>query len=144
MNPIQSDMETGHRLQRALRAVTGVLIFFWIGYEDRSSAGPILVGSMIASALAANISGRLRTTGMLRSGGRPVIYTLTGLIAGALAMPLAALAMLVKVSLHSHIPPDFTTARVFDLLARTPIWAGAGILIGLACALARRQQAHGR
>ena len=52
-------------------------------------------------------------------------------------MPMAALSMLVKVSLHGHVPPDFSTADVLAVIGRTPIWAGAGALMGFAVALFR-------
>jgi hypothetical protein len=80
MSPIQPGMETFHRLQRALKAMTGILIFLWVGVEDRSSAGLILGSSMIAFMLSINIGRRLRTTRMLGVTRCLLIYTLTGLI----------------------------------------------------------------
>jgi hypothetical protein len=111
--------------------LTGFLIFIWVGIEDRSSVGPVLVGGMIALSLSTNIGQRLAKIQNVRSIGRPGHYVLTGLVAGALAMPLAALAMLVIVSLHGHVPPDFTAAQVLDVLAHTPVWTMAGSLISL-------------
>lgn len=127
-----------NRLNRALWFVIGVILFFWIGYEDQSTTGPVLLGSLIAGGMSFPVHERLARIRWTAFQRRGLTSVLTGLMAGALAMPMAALAMLVKVSIHSHVPPDFTSVQVLAVLTRTPIWAGAGLLIGLAASLWQR------
>jgi hypothetical protein len=114
----------------------GVGGFFWIGYEDRSTLGPILFGGLVTSALSLQVVARFLSGTTERATGPTFSYLLLGLSAGALAMPLAALSMLVKVSLHGHVPPDFSAAQVLTVLERTPVWSVAGALAGSAAVLA--------
>ena len=127
------------RISRALWAIIGASIFFWIGYEDRSTFIPILLGGLIAVTLSLNL-GHIISTGRLRWPGTSVGIVIAGLVAGTLAMPLAAILILVKISLHGHIPPDFTLVHVLAVLGRTPVWAGAGTLIGYSLVLWTRNR----
>ena len=126
-----------HLLRTTLWAAIGVSIFFWIGYEDRTIIAPVLLGGFLALALASQWGQRFLFRRVAWSRRQIAEYLLLGLSAGALAMPMAALSMLVKVSLHGHMPPDFSTADVLAVTGRTPIWAGAGALMGFAVALFR-------
>jgi hypothetical protein len=126
-----------HLLRTTLWAAIGVSIFFWIGYEDRTIIAPVLLGGFLALALASQWGQRFLFRRAAWSRRQIAEYLLLGLSAGALAMPMAALSMLVKVSLHGHVPPDFSTADVLAVIGRTPIWAGAGALMGFAVALFR-------
>lgn len=127
------------RLLRAvLWAAIGVSVFFWIGYEDRTIIAPVMLGGSLALALAFQLGQRFLFRRADLSRRWIAEYLLFGLFAGALAMPMAALSMLVKVSLHGHVPPDFSTAYVLAVLGRTPIWAGAGALMGFAVILFRQ------
>jgi hypothetical protein len=122
-----------NRLNQALLALIGIYSFFWIGLEDRSLILPTILGILIAIAIGLNL-GRWQA-GVMISLPPMARYTLVGLISGSLAMPITVLAMLVKVSLHSHIPPDFTAIEVLEVLERTAVWSLAGLLFGLAFGL---------
>lgn len=126
------------RLRRGLWVTIGVVLFFWIGYEDRTTVTPILIGGLLATALSFDLAPRIRSGKIPGLHSRLGVCTLTGLISGALAMPLAALCMLVKLSLHSHVPPEYSAIQVLAVLERFPVWAGAGALAGLALALIRK------
>ena len=128
------------RLRRGLWVTIGVVLFFWIGYEDRTTVTPSLIGGLIAVALSLDLARRIRPGKIPALRSELGVYALIGLITGALAMPLAVLWMLVKVSLHSHVPPEYSTAQVLAVLERFPVWAGAGALVGLAVALIRRER----
>lgn len=134
-----SDCSSTNRIRlinRALWILVGVGTFFWIGYEDRSTTIPILLGGTLALTLGLHFGQRILTAGS--TGTTPFgVYLFLGLIAGLTAMPIAAMSMLVKVSLHGHVPPDFSTAEVLAVLSRTPAWAGAGALAGSAASLWR-------
>ena len=126
-----------HLLPTALWAAIGVSVFLWIGYEDRTTIAPVLLGGSLALALALQLGRRFLFRSVEYSKKRMAGYLLLGIFAGALAMPIAAISILVKVSLHGHVPPDFSLADVLAVLRRTPIWAGVGALVGLAVVFSR-------
>ena len=122
-----------NRLNQALLALIGIFIFFWIGLEDRSLILPTILGTLIAAALGLSLwrwqAGHvMMISSLLR-------YAFVGLISGSMAMPFASLAMLVKISLHNHIPPDFSAVEVLEVLGRTPVWSLAGLILGVALGL---------
>ncbi len=124
--------------RRGLWIGIGIFLFFWIGYEDRNLVLPVLIGGLIALALALELGPRYRKVDVENPSAGRWEAILIGLLAGTLAMPIAALSMLVKLSLHAHVPADFSLGQVLSVLGRTPIWAGVGGLAGLAAALSRR------
>lgn len=125
-------------LPAVLWIVIGVSVFFWIGYEDRTTVAPVLLGGSLALALAIQVGQRFLMRSAATSRKRIVEYLLLGVFFGALAMPIAVLSILVKVSLHGHVPPDFSLVDTLAVLRRTPIWAGVGGLVGLAAVHSRR------
>ena len=96
-------------------------LFVWLGYEDTSLVFVTLLGAGAATLLAVHSLAGRRTQNWKS-------FALAGLIAGGLVAPIAAVMMLVKVSLHSHAHSDFTLAQVIGVLSRAPVWAGAGSL----------------
>jgi hypothetical protein len=58
-----------------------------------------------------------------------------GLLTGTLVAPVAVLLILIKISLHSHGTPDFTSGDIGAVMNRTPVWALAGVLSGEALGL---------
>ena len=124
--------------RRGLWIGLGILLFFWIGYEDRNLVLPVLLGGLIAFALALEFGTRFRRLAVENPSAMRWEAILIGFLAGTLAMPIAALSMLVKLSLHAHVPTDFSLGQVLAVLGRTPLWAGAGSLVGLATALGQR------
>ncbi len=138
-------------LTRAAWGLTGVLWFLWLGVEDRSADGPVMVAA--AACLALGLSTLQRCRGVVRTPGYRRLDTVLGhrvdgrivwlaqcvvcgFGAGLAVGPLAALLMLVKVSLHDHPAPDFTAADLGATLMRTPAWALAGLCLGAALGLA--------
>ena len=79
-----------HLLPAALWAVIGVSVFFWIGYEDRTTIAPILLGGSIALALALQLGQRFLNKNVITTRKLIAEYLLLGLFAGVLAMPFAA------------------------------------------------------
>jgi hypothetical protein len=132
MDPGQNSEISVRRISRTLWAVSGLSVVFWIGYEDHSIFIPVLIGGLIATALSLRFWSRALLVSKGWRHSQTGANLLLGLLAGALVMPLAAVSMLVKVSLHGHVPPDFSAAQVLMVLGRTPIWVGAGALVGLA------------
>lgn len=121
--------------RRLLWGLAGMGWLFWFGYEDRG-----LSVVLVLSALACAGYGWTLLAGWL--GGHELAAgsvwrrsILAGGIAGLLVSPLAVMMMLVKISIHSHGVPDFTTADLWAVLTRTPVWGLVGVLIGGASAL---------
>jgi hypothetical protein len=124
---------------RALTALTyafGVAFFVWIGYEDTTLTAVTLLGAALPLIFLAQFLTR-------RFGGRPLsarkgmlLLGAGGLLAGCLTPLAIAVLMALKVSLHSHAHPDFPPEAVVNVMARTPVWALGGLLLGAALGLA--------
>lgn len=127
--------------RRILWGLAGMGWLFWFGYEDRGLS--IVVG---LSALACTAYGLTLLSGWLRgreltAGALRQRTVLAGGIAGLLVAPLAVMMMLVKIAIHSHGIPDFTTADLWAVLTRTPVWGLIGALVGVAGGLLLSQAA---
>lgn len=120
---------------RGLWALVGLIAFLWIGQEGRGLGGVVLLAACLTTAswITFLASGAL-TPGASR-GSRTLKLAWTAALAGGATAPVCVLLMLVKVSLHGHIGPDFTGADVLWAISRAPEWALAGGLAGLAVAL---------
>jgi hypothetical protein len=136
MNGDQENRKCLNLLMRAFWMAIGMSVFVWLGYEDRSTRFPVLLGVLISFLLALHL-GKDFLPKRAKSPKSWLYFLLTGLSAGLLAMPLAVICMLVKISLHGHVPPDFTAAQVTAVLGKTPIWAMAGALVGFSVGLIR-------
>lgn len=140
MNSDQKNSSLTNVLQRTFWILIGMSTFIWFGHEDRSTCFPILLGGLISLMLALDLGKKCLQRHAHNPRNRMVIFLLTGASAGLLAMPLAAISMLVKISIHDHTPPDFSLAQLLSALGRTPIWALAGTLIGFALGLWRMDE----
>ncbi len=125
-------------LSRGAWILTGLVGAVWAGLEDRGLAAVTLLAWMIS--VSALLTARAR-----RSAREPVLrpadlrwWLVAGAAAGALAGPIGAVLILLKVGLHAHPVPDFSTADVVAVLSRIPIWAAAGGLLGAGAALVER------
>lgn len=123
-----------HLVQRRLRILalfTGFLLFVWLPFEDTHINWVLLFAVLICSQAAARVIYGLRS----KQGWAWLIYPLTGGLTGLAVTLVALLLMAFKSGVHGHEVPDFTPAQVTSVLARTPVWATAGLLIGLGTAL---------
>jgi hypothetical protein len=119
----------------ALTLAFGIAFFLWIGYEDLTLIPVTILGAVLPPLCLAHFL-------MRRFGGSPLparkgilLLTAGGLLAGCLIPLATAVLMALKVSLHSHPNPDFPPEAVLAVMARTPVWALAGLLVGAALAL---------
>ena len=115
----------------------GVSAFFWLSIED---TGWLVIVFGIGLALLVIAHGLFRLGGM---GDRrlpawmwlPVAAGI-GALTGVSSIAATLLLMLIKISLHGHLYPDYTFPLMSGLAARLPAWTLAGLLIGLAAGLA--------
>ena len=120
---------------RGLWAVAGVAWFFWLGYEDVGLQVVLGLSGWISLAYVVTLWNRWSGGSTTGDGQALVKAAIAGLVGGATAPPLADILMLAKISLHSHVVPDFTARDLGAVLARTPVWALAGLTVGLALGL---------
>jgi hypothetical protein len=118
--------------------VVGILVFFWLGTEDNSVQSAVLYGLGIASLSIAHAQYRLPKLLQLR---RRLRFALLGAIIGLSAALFAALLMLLKTALHTHLFPDYSLPLIAAMLVRAPVWAVAGVLMGLGIALVAESNA---
>jgi hypothetical protein len=109
--------------------------FVWLAYEDRDLSTLMGLSAVICVAFA--LTGVARWRGRRLTDRRRWLLESMGfgLLTGALVAPVAVILMLVKISLHSHGMPDFSSADIGAVVNRTPIWAMAGVLSGEALGL---------
>jgi len=120
----------------ALSYIFGLAFFFWIGTEDAT----LLPVTALGAALPLILLGHFLTR---RFGGAPLrvhkgvlLLTSGGLLVGCAAPLTIGIFMALKVSLHAHAYPDYPPEAVLGVMARTPVWALAGLILGGAVALA--------
>jgi len=102
----------------------------WLTVEEKSRLGAWLFALPWAGLMAARIRRPIR--------GRAVEMLSRGALAGALAGPLAGLLMLLKISLHSHVQPDYELGDVIAVLTWAPVGAIVGAVFGAGLALVRK------
>ena len=119
-------------LRRIIWIVTGVIWFFWLGYEDKGLVAIVALAVLVAFALG--LEGLTRWA--QKRPTRPTIWLLQSIIVGALAGavvgPIAILLALVKISLHHHPTSDFELASIKILVGQSIPWMAAGALFGAA------------
>lgn len=109
--------------------------FLWLAYEDRNLSTVIGMSAVICAAFGLTWFSKWRG-GKLAGRRRWLLESMgIGLLAGTLVAPVAVLLILLKISLHSHGTPDFTTSDIAEVMNRLPVWALAGILCGEALGL---------
>lgn len=116
-------------------AVAGLVWFFWIGYEDRGLVSVLIVSALIAVPVGIEAYVRWRVklgTSFQQSALRGAF---AGTLSGALVGIIGILIALMKVSLHQHVIPDFSSGDILALLNRIPVWSIAGLLIGSSLAM---------
>lgn len=116
-------------------AVAGLVWFFWIGYEDRGLVAVLIVAAVIAVPVGFEAYVRWRVKLGVSFRQSTLRGALAGTLSGALVGIIAILIALMKVSLHQHVPPDFSSGDILGLLNRIPVWSIAGLLIGSSLAM---------
>ncbi|MGJ3239503.1 MAG: hypothetical protein ACFE0Q_12405 [Anaerolineae bacterium] len=120
---------------RFLLAGYGMLLIFWLTLEDRGTLSVTILGSgaMLVFGGAwirqryslAPLPLHIWFPGMILSGG----------VLGAGAIVTTATLMFFKSAWHAHFYPDYPPSLIAAMLARLPVWALSGCLLGFAVAL---------
>jgi hypothetical protein len=122
-------------IRRITWAITGVLWFLWIGYEDRGVTAILIMSAVITFPVGLEFY-RRRGKGDALGQAAWIIRGLSiGAMSGALVGPVALLLASLKTSLHQHEVADFGTDELILLVNRIPVWALAGVLFGTAGAM---------
>lgn len=127
-------------IQRAWVAAVALACFTWLMSESDQTTVALLLSAVLVSSLGVPRAVRHAAArgGMRRAGSA----AMGGCILGALVPLVAAVMMLVKVALHSHVQPDFSPDDLLAVLGRIPVWViGAGLL-GAAAGLASAGRPH--
>jgi hypothetical protein len=127
----------------ARAAVAGLALggFLWLVSESTDRAAVLLLAAGLV--MAAGIRRATQHTASAPQGARRAAAASTAGFALAGLVPVVAAAlMVVKVALHSHGQPDFTTADVVGVVARVPSWAVGGALLGAAVGLFSSWMGH--
>jgi hypothetical protein len=113
--------------------ILGIALILWLPIEDVNVNQVLFFANAVCAWWAArfllNISPQ-NPTFLWR-------HVLIGLLAGLAVSPVAVFLVAFKSGLHGHGIPDFSSAQILDVLARSPVWIVAGSLLGLGVALAR-------
>lgn len=112
--------------------LAGLAWFVWLAYEDNGLTAVQLVAGLIAVATGLTVLRRLVDDRAILPRTLVVRCGLVGLLGGATAGLYASLLITVKVALHTHPQPDFSILDLLAIVGRTPAWAAAGLLAGLA------------
>jgi hypothetical protein len=107
--------------------LVGILFLVWLPLEDTHEGWVISLSAAFCAWWAA------RYLSMPNHSVYPLWlrYTAAGFIAGISITPLALLLMVFKNGVHGHEFPDFSPQQMAWVVEYTPVWASAGILIGL-------------
>lgn len=124
------------RRARWLAIGYGLLLFVWLTPEDNSVVPVTLLGAGLSVLLV--IYWVLGKWGGSSIAERYVVpgVVLLGAAAGLGTSITTFSLMLVKNVQHSHIYIDFPPGLMLAILARAPLWALAGGLLGLGLTLA--------
>ncbi len=112
-----------------------IALLLWLGVED-SHVLPVTLFGATGALLLALHKGLAYFRRPHAPGVRAVALAAVGVLAGGGAALGAAFLMLLKTGLHGHGFPDYPLAQILTVLARAPVWALAGALVGLGLGLA--------
>lgn len=122
--------------------IFGIAWLIWLSIEDLSERWVLLFSVTICVLLAVRFiiyysaqrsknEDKYPQNREQRSARRFLFYPLVGALTGLAVTPVAIFLMALKTGLHGHFAPEFTSAQVFIVLVRTPIWIVGGLLIGV-------------
>jgi hypothetical protein len=130
-------------LSRGAWLTTGVVLFFWFGYEDRGLASVVACAVLLCLALGLTYISRFSGEQARFPGASWTRSMLFGVLVGAGVGPVSALLIIIKIGLHAHPVLDFDPQDLARVLKLSPVWGLSGGLLGLALGLGLRQMGDG-
>ena len=120
----------------------------WLSTEDLSIRWVLLFAATICVLFVMRLLKSLSDRGVVNPkenaqnedqnySERFLFYPLVGFLTGLAVTPVAIFLMALKSGLHGHIAPEFTSAQVFTVLQRTPIWVIGGLMVGVGVGMLR-------
>ncbi len=128
-------MTPARRLLAGAAALYALGLLAWLLYPQPLPAWATVLGAgggALAAVYAASDSRQAHSATLARRLLRAAGWGLAG---GLLAPLLGAALMMLRTALYAR--PQFEQAALLGLLARAPVWAGAGALVGLGVVLLR-------
>ena len=120
---------------RLFSLMVGGLLFIWLTLEDTQLL-PIIMLSLLATSLW------VLNPLLQRFSGKSIIpmkfvlvFAVLGALIGAGAVILTTIMMFLKTAWHSHLFPDYPAPMLLAMLERLPLWAVAGLLLGVSFGL---------
>lgn len=124
------------RKARWMAVFYGLLVFLWLSPEDNHPLPVVLLG-VGGSLLSVIYWAGTRLAGReIPAAQTLVLGPVLGAVCGISASLITTTLMLIKNARHAHLFPDYPPGQMGAILARAPVWAAAGALIGLGLALA--------
>lgn len=114
----------------------GVIVLFWLPTEDTN----LIVINIIGIIITILITTRALIPFASQRRRHVFWYALIGGLAGIVIAPIILLLMVFKAGIHSHNFPEYSANQILSVLKRTPIYLGAGLLIGFGGGLWRNAQ----
>jgi hypothetical protein len=136
-NPMQTSTDTTTndnpqaRWLRTAALIWGVLTFLWLAPEDDSVLPVLLLGFSVSVLMVAWLVIRLNAAPWMHSWGALLAAAVFGALIGAGTSLSTVLLLLFKNARHAHLYPDYPPEILLETLARFPVWALAGGLIGI-------------
>jgi hypothetical protein len=125
-------MRWARRALAGAAAVYAVGLALWLGRpEPLPALAPALGAGWagLAALFAASGEGGAQAAPGHTPARRLARAALLGLAGGAAAPTLGATLLALRMAVHGY--PELAQTALTDLLARTPVWAGAGLAAGL-------------
>ncbi|MFN8379483.1 MAG: hypothetical protein U0452_12520 [Anaerolineae bacterium] len=123
------------RWQRLILIVGGLIVFLWLRLEDHGVVQALIMGLVVALLATSLWLWPRLANRPLKVGWFAMLAALTGATFGLITAASSAFLMLLKNGFHGHLNPDYPAGVMAETLARAPVWALAGALVGVAAAL---------
>ena len=112
-------------------------LLLWIPIEDQNPNMAMLFAAAWCAWFAVRLAQHPDQSSSRISSRLAWRWMVLGALAGVLVTPLAIIFLVFKIGWHAHEVPDFTVPQMLDVLARSPIWAAGGALVGLGSGLSK-------
>ena len=121
---------TARRL-RGMFLLLGAGLLVWIPFEDSHLGWVILFATLMAILAMLQLGYAIHQQPWVERLPLVARWSLAGIGAGLLIVPLALFLMAFKSGIHGHGRPDFSPEQVTAVLQRTPFFVLSATLCGI-------------